>query len=281
MKRFVLSVLAMLMILTAAVTVCAQDNTEITVPENYKGAWACERAAIDMIRKDSGYVAVIRWGSGADMMTVWQYTLGYDAENDCLADNGTGTKTIIKSTENGDSERTDEYTDGTARFSINDAGMLTWEDGKEDSGHDMQFEKMDYSGFMPTQEQFIEDYFHVIGAYHQGTAGSSLAAAQAAYKAYDFAQSHRLWAADTKTLRDGLLKAWESMSDEERSAFDANFISTLQLINSCMEDWESNKGVFADAGVPDRMKVLLEDPESIASWDVLSANTLTMGNSDR
>ena len=78
-----------------------------------------------------------------------------------------------------------------------------------------------------------------------------------------------------------MLAAWESMSDEEWSAFDANFIDTLRLIDRCLDDWEVQKGLFADAGVDDsRMEALLKDPAAQVSWSVLAANTLTMGNSD-
>ncbi len=283
MKRTFFSVLMlMIVILSAAMAVCAQDNAGPAVPDEYKGAWAGGRAVIDLIRKDSGYIGMIRWGGGYDTQAEWKYTLSYDAGNNCLTDNGTGTKSTVKYGDNGvEISRTAEYMDGTARFSINDEGKLIWEDGKEDAGHDMQFEKMDYSGFMPTQEEFVNDFFHVIGGYGPGTAGSSLAAAKAAYKAYDFAQSHRLWSADIPTLRSIMLEAWESLTDKERSAFDTNFISIVTQIKDCMADWDANQGVFSDAGVPaDRMGILLKDPEAVASWDALSSNTLTMGNSD-
>ncbi len=275
-------IIIMIMFLTAAMAACAQENTVQTIPEEYKGAWACERASIDLIRKDSGYIGMIRWGSSYDTQAEWKYTLSYDADNNCLTDKGRGTKSVVVYAEDGaEVSRTVEYTDGTVRFSINEDGKLIWEDGKENAGDNMLFEKMDLSGFMPTQEQFIEGFFHVIGGYAKGTAGSSLAEAQAAYKAYDFAQSHRLWSADISTLRSCMLNAWESMTDDERSAFDANFISIITLIKICMADWDANKGVFIDAGVPeDRMEILLQDAESIASWETLSSNTLTMGNSD-
>ena len=47
-----------------------------------------------------------------------------------------------------------------------------------------------------------------------------------------------------------------------------------------MEDWDSRKGTFSDAGVPDRMEALLKDTAANVSWQTLVSNTLTMGNSE-
>ena len=151
---------------------------------------------------------------------------------------------------------------------------------KEDAGKEMEFEKAEFAGLFPSREEFIEDYFHVIGGYHQGTAGSSLAAAQAAYKAYSFAFRHQLWNTDIPDLRKAILEAWESMTDEERNAFDANFIDVVRLVDSCLNDWEAIEGIFADAGVPSGMGELLQDTEAQISWSTLVSHTLTMGNSD-
>ena len=83
---------------------------------------------------------------------------------------------------------------------------------------------------------------------------------------------------DNKALRDNMLKGWESMSAEEQNAFDANFLDVVELL----KDVSANKipAEFEDAGVADQMKELLQQKGAYANWDTLTANTLTMGNSE-
>ena len=281
-KKTFMILITVWLILCAAAAVNAQNDPDIAVPDDFRGVWVCGRAEIELIRKDSGYIGLIHWASSYAEHTAWQYELSYDPDNASLTDPGKGIKSTTVFSENGEeSSYTEEYTNGSARFSLTPDGALIWEDLTEDAGNGMEFEKVEFTGIQPGQEDLIQDYFHVIGGYHPGTAGSSLAKAQAAFKVYDFAQAHRLWNADIPSLRSDMLAAWESMSDEERSAFDTNFIDILRLIDRCLDDWEVQKGLFADAGVDDsRMEALLKDPAAQVSWSVLAANTLTMGNSD-
>lgn len=130
----------------------------------------------------------------------------------------------------------------------------------------------------PTAEQFVDGYFKVIGGVEQGTAGSSLKLAKAAEEAFAFAQTYAINSVDHKTLRDNMLKGWESMTDEERSAFDANFLDVVELLKDVSAD--KIPAEFEDAGVADALKTLLQQKGAYANWDTLTANTLTMGNSE-
>lgn len=130
----------------------------------------------------------------------------------------------------------------------------------------------------PTAEQFVDGYFKVIGGVEQGTAGSSLKLAKAAEEAFAFAQTYAINSVDNKTLRDNMLKGWESMTDEERSAFDANFLDVVELLKDVSAD--KIPAEFEDAGVADALKTLLQQKGAYANWDTLTANTLTMGNSE-
>ena len=133
---------------------------------------------------------------------------------------------------------------------------------------------------VPSNEEFVEGYFRVVGAYHPGTAGSSLKQAQAACGAVRFAADNALNTVDVPQLREGLLNAWESMTDEERGDFDANFLGIASLIDSCRDDWEAEKGAFEDAGVGEEMAALLNDEAAREAWSTLCAHTLTMGNTE-
>ena len=133
---------------------------------------------------------------------------------------------------------------------------------------------------VPTAQAFADSYFRVVGSFHPGTAGSSLRQAQAACAAVHFAASNRLAEADIPGMRSAMLAAWESLTDDERSWFDENFIGLAELVEACHADWESNRALFEDAGVADQMAILTSDPAAMAHWDTLRANTLTLGNEE-
>ena len=278
-KKTLTLIFVFVMIALSAVSAFAQD---ITVPETFEGVWVCGRAEIRMIRADMGYKAVITWASSYAENNAWEYTLLYDAQTDSIIDEGTGVMSTTVFDENGnETSYTENYTDGTARFRLNEAGKLLWEDAKEDAGKGMEFEKVAFDNVFPTQEDFAGHYFRMIGAVPRGIAGASLRQAKAAYDAYTFAWQHMIWNEDVPTLRSDMLSAWESLSDEERSAFDRNFIDIVRLIDRCLDDWEAYQGPFVDAGVPvDIMGEMLKDTAAQVSWADLVGHTLTMGNSD-
>lgn len=133
---------------------------------------------------------------------------------------------------------------------------------------------------VPSAEEFADRYFRVVAGVPQGTAGASLAEAAAACDVLAFAAGSELWLADEETLRANMLAAWESLSDEERASFDESFPGMQELLNGCFDNWEENRGRFADAGVAESMEELLADETASWSWETLSSNTWTLGNGD-
>ena len=97
----------------------------------------------------------------------------------------------------------------------------------------------------------------MVAGYLKGTAGDSLSEAQSACDVLAFATGNELWQADMETLRANLLEAWESLTDEERANFDANFPDVNELLSGCFENWEGSRSRFEDAGVLDTMEDLL------------------------
>lgn len=132
---------------------------------------------------------------------------------------------------------------------------------------------------VPEAETFAEFYFRAVAGIPQGTAGSSLAAAQTACDVLGFAFGNELYLAPEDTLRARVLEAWDILSDEEKANFGVNFPALNDLLNSCFEDWESNRGRFDDAGAADTMDELLADGTAQWSWEALSVNT-PMGGSE-
>ena len=132
----------------------------------------------------------------------------------------------------------------------------------------------------PSAEELADGYFRVIAGIEQGTAGAMLKQAEGAAEAAVFAADHELWDPDIDAVRANLLEAWESLAPEEQSAFDANFMGVVDLINTCLEDWESQEGVFDDAGVKEQMEMIVFDPLNRLAWENLSSYTFTLGNDD-
>ena len=130
----------------------------------------------------------------------------------------------------------------------------------------------------PTPEQYVDGYFKVIGGIETGTAGASLKEARAAVEAFAFAQQYSISTADYQTMRDNMLAAWESMTEEQQQDFDASFISVVELLKDL--DADALPSVFEDAGVADQLKELLGQKNALENWETLSSNTLTMGNSE-
>ena len=136
------------------------------------------------------------------------------------------------------------------------------------------------TSFVPSAEIFAEFYFRVVGGYHKGTAGASLEEASAACDVLCFAVGNELHLADIEELRANMLEGWESLSDEERADFDANFADLDALLKSCFEDWDSVRGRFEDAGVSETMDDVLSNEMAGECWEILSAHTWTLGNSN-
>ena len=132
----------------------------------------------------------------------------------------------------------------------------------------------------PGAQELADQYFREVASYQPGTAGSSLKKALRASHVLSFAVEKELRNTDIPTFRENLLSGWMLLSDEERAYFDENFLAICEQIDACFVDWESNRGVFEDAGAVDTMEVLLTTPNAKEDWDTLKAHTLTMGNSD-
>ena len=122
-----------------------------------------------------------------------------------------------------------------------------------------EYGEEDYVVYVPDANAFADFYFRPVSGIPQGTAGASLTQAQVAFDVLGFAFGNELWLADTDILRANMLEAWESLTDDERASFDANFPEFNELLNGCFEDWEANRGRFDDAGVAETMEELMEN----------------------
>ena len=132
----------------------------------------------------------------------------------------------------------------------------------------------------PTPDEFADEYFGALTTYGEGVSGFTLKQAVSATEVITFASEHKIADTNTKEMRLNMLEGWDSLDSDDQKIFDENFILLCRLIDDCADNWESNKEMFADAGVDDVMETLLNDEDAMAHWDSLKSNTLTMGNSE-
>ena len=130
----------------------------------------------------------------------------------------------------------------------------------------------------PTVEALTEGYFNVLSGLESGTAGASLKTAIAASEVCAFAQAHALYNPDFESLRANMRAAFEAMRAEDRAAFWQGFDAVRALLDDCLEDWETVRPQFEDAGVAAAMDGIMADPLNRLAWENLRDHTLTMGN---
>lgn len=273
---------SMLALLLALALLCGAALAE-GAGDPYVGKWISGRIVMTIEAQGDGYAVSVDWGGSAWELAHWEYAdVTYDAVADELNTPETGVKSYLTYGDDGELASSEEvYSDGAAAFRLNADGTLTWVDYKETPGeNEILLEQAQPLAEAPAPEAFADLYFRAIGGVEQGTAGASLKLAAAAADAFSFAYKYRLCDADDDALRENLLAGFESLTDAEREAFDANFMDMVLLLDACMEDWDANRALFDDAGKADLMDAAMADPDGPLSWQSLRNHTLTMGNSD-
>ena len=275
MKKTILTIL-----LTLALALSCAALAE--APEDaYVGDWVYEEMSLYLFKDEDGKLsATIYAPEDPDHYTAWSYEdISYDEVADELNTVETGVKQVLTYTEEGVYAEL-IYDDGAAAFRLTDDDTLQWVDYKEGADTFVTFERAEEILMAPDAEAFQDEYFRPIGQVEKGSAGSDLKLAQAAGEAAAFAVRYEMYAPDVDALRANMLEAWEGLKEEERSAFDANFMDVVELMDACLEDWEANRPLFEDAGVADELAAVMYDPLTRLAWETLRDHTLTMGNSD-
>ena len=259
------------------------DESDIFAPEMaYEGTWVSDRISLVIESLDDVIYADVYWAGSAFDTAHWEYVVTYDEVADELNCPETGVKTILTYDENGDVVSSQqEFSDGAASFRLTEDGTLIWTDYKQTPGENQyEFERAETPVPVPQAQDFADFYFRVIAGVEKGTAGSSLKLAQAAAQVTGFSSQFEMWDLDAQAFRANMLEGWESLTDEERAAFDDNFLDVVGMIDSALNDWDSAKGAFEDAGVAEDMEMVVFDPLYRLAWENLCGHTLTMGNDD-
>ena len=250
--------------------------------QSFVGRWSdltSQRANMTVMSSEEYpyFDITIHWADGADSATEWTMKASWDETSGRL-NYENGKKAAMTYDENGKGTGEELWADAEGSFFWSSTGILMWYDSREEKSTDFRFDLAVTA--VPTAEELAEGFFKVIGGIETGTAGASLKQAAAIAEVMGFASRNTIWAADNATLRTNILAAWNSLTADEQAAFDGNFISVLTAARSAKEDWDGNRGVYEDAGAAETMEGFLANRGSWLSWETLTSNPLTMGNSD-
>ena len=135
----------------------------------------------------------------------------------------------------------------------------------------------------PSASELKEGFFLPVSGLEKGTAGSSLKEANGAMKVLSFAENKLITSisssgdseqshdtVDQDALQSALLDAWNSLSAEEQALFSENYPSLAALLDKCFVDFSALSGLFEDAGVLPEMQALMQNPDVVSAWKLLS-----------
>lgn len=246
---------------------------------DFIGGWqdsAGQHAVMTVIptQGEGDYAILIHWGNSAFEATEWTMRAVFDTESGELRYQD-GSRFERSYSEDGLAVTEKQvWSDGKGSFRFNDAHEMEWADDHEELAAGCRFVRT-YSQ-TPTAADLAENFFRPVGRIEQGTAGSSLKNAATACELVEYTNRCELWNNDADQLRAALTEAWELLSEEERTAFGANYSGVTQLMTATLKSLDSRIGFFEDAGCGERMKELMENDFARFSWATLFANMMTL-----
>ena len=281
-KRIVLFVLLLCAALLAACgapansTSASDEDTTVrdAVPQtkiDFLGGWQSGDATMSVVPARSGGDCAVQIRSGS---AEWSFNAAFHEETAEL-EYQNGSKFERSYAEDGSiAEEKQLRADCSGTFRLNNNGEIEWTDTQEDRASEHRFTRT-YSE-TPAAEDLIENFYLPVSRIGQGSAGSSLKNAATACEIVAYAYDRGLWNANPAELQAALRTARDSLSDKERSAFDANYTAVTRLMNATLKSTESRIEFFEDAGVGEEMKALMQNDLARFSWATLFGNHMAL-----
>ena len=124
-------------------TPAEDDNPCMNIVGSYVDSYS-GRAYMDIACEGAdGAAVVINWGDGAAANMKWVFHGTMDADG--AVHYTSGRKIYETYDENGEMSENIRWEDGTGTFTLQEDGTITWQDDKDDQGHNCKFEF--YSGY--------------------------------------------------------------------------------------------------------------------------------------
>jgi len=282
-KRIVLFVLLLCAALLAAcgapANTASAPKKETTgrdaVPQtkiDFLGGWQSGDATMSVVPARSAGDYAVQVRLGADI--AWTMNAVFHEETGIL-EYENGSKSSQTRGEDGSIASGTPFASGSSgTFRLNNNGEIEWTDTQEDRASEHRFTRT-YSE-PPAAEDLIENFYLPVSRIGQGGAGSSLKNAATACEIVAYAYDRGLWNANPDELQAALRTARDSLSDKERSAFDANYPAVTRLMNATLKSTESRIEFFEDAGVGEEMKALMQNDLARFSWATLFGNHMAL-----
>ena len=119
------------------------EAAEYQEAQAFVGGWGVGRCNLHITKGETDvYHMNITWANNAAEYNVWDYDCVYDGATKQMHTYKPGVLKIVTWNENGEIAETKVvYENGEATFTIDESGLLTWNDLIEDAGKDMRFER--------------------------------------------------------------------------------------------------------------------------------------------
>lgn len=114
-------------------------------------------------------------------------------------------------------------------------------------------------------------------SYHPGTAGSSLAAANASVAILDFAVNNDLRLVGQDYVNQVVADALALLTEEERGWLAESMPGIIALIDETLEIYPENSGLYDDAGCSDLIKTAVDRPYTSENWSALKTALFSAG----
>ena len=273
MKKMISLLMALTLVLVTLIPVLAEDTPEkgisgIWTDENFDRmeltilpseiTWFDERMGEEASAQK--YVVFMRWPSSDSEVSTYHILGSLDETGKKLTYTG---GMFVDYTFDDDGKVNEEDTalledNGTGCFTITENGTLLWEDSYLAEAAEMTLNRLIPS--VPSAEEIKAGYYQQAIELEEGTAGSSLKLAQAVERVFQFCSVSSFWCMEYEPFAKALVDAQNSLTAEEKAAFDQHRGALTLEITRLLNENEEMGSAYEDAGVEAQMIELRNDP---------------------
>ena len=142
MKKRAILFLSLLMAVVLLIPAAVAESGDSLAESLFESYWVNDDMRIEIAHDEagSGFVVTVIRPEFERSGSCWQYTCVFDEASETLVDEGAGVRYSISYDDEGVMTLGNKmYEDGAAVFSLNEEGLLIWEDQKEDAGQGLDF----------------------------------------------------------------------------------------------------------------------------------------------
>ena len=178
MKKMMSIALALTLALTLICTgALAEETPRPEGGEKFESTWGMMNGLVEIIYEEEGYRVLVDLFNPADCTgTQWEYACYYIEEKDVLESLSSCKTPYTLNPDTLEINRGEFEYEGiddegaTTIFSLSEDGALTWQDGREGLGQDLEFRDIgDFAGVWENAEKNIYTEFHWEGLYDEET----------------------------------------------------------------------------------------------------------------